>query len=142
MNISEKHLIIERIDQDLQDPVKSVCLQILCFLLSEDASNLKHITFKTIITGTKIDLSSEKSNLYLIKATDYLSSNKLHLLNMQFQFIENDDSDPIHIENDDISLALDSGEFYHPETGILLENFNNFIYPYFTPTEKLERLHG
>lgn len=141
MNISKKHEIIKRIYQDLNGPERYVCCQILCFLLTKEAKKLKHITYNTIITWAKLDNSSSMNTVHILKATDYLSSSRLHLLHMQFQFIENENSEPIPVDNDDVSLAIKSGVFYHPETGEILENFNNHLFPYFVPTEMLGSLH-
>ncbi|MFV2622788.1 hypothetical protein ACNIU2_05625, partial [Escherichia coli] len=79
--------------------------------------------------------------ILLIKATDYLSSYKAHLLDMHFQYIDNLTEEPIPVEDDLISYALDTGSFYHPETGELVDNFSQYLYPYFTPSSLLESLH-
>ncbi|ENA7090101.1 hypothetical protein ABGC46_004870, partial [Escherichia coli] len=89
----------------------------------------------TYLTDTKDDY------ILLIKATDYLSSYKAHLLDMHFQYIDNLTEEPIPVEDDLISYALDTGSFYHPETGELVDNFSQYLYPYFTPSSLLESLH-
>jgi hypothetical protein len=61
---------------------------------------------------------------------------------MHFQYIDDTLDEPLAVEDDLISYALDTGKFYHPETGELIDNFNQFLFPYFTPTEYLESLHG
>ncbi|EPE7163205.1 hypothetical protein ACSMAE_000487 [Cronobacter sakazakii] len=137
-----KHDIYSKIHQDLNGPVQELCREIVDFLISEKAKPLKHITYLSLVNGTHFDLDKIENQILLLKVTDYLSSNRMHLLNMHFQFIESDKSEPIPVDDADLSHALHTGEFYHPESGKLVENYNHFLFPYFTPTKVLEQLHG
>ena len=138
----EKCDIFKQIEQDFNDPARYVCRTLLLFLTSENARNIKHFTYKTLINGTGLDIETPEEYVLIIKATDYFSSYKAHLLNMHFQYIDDTLDEPLAVEDDLISYALDTGEFYHPETGELVDNFNQFLFPYFPPTEYLESLHG
>ncbi|QEW32003.1 hypothetical protein D0N50_10090 [Erwinia billingiae] len=137
-----KHDIYSKIDHDLDGPVRDLCRVIVEFLTSNPAKPLKHITYVTLVNGSKLSAHNEEEKIKLLRVTDYLSSNRLHLLDMHFQFIESDDSDPVPIDDADLSKALYTGEFYHPESGQLIEDFNHYLFPYFTPTNFLESLHG
>lgn len=140
--MTTKRDIHQRIEQDLQGPEVDLCRVVVNFLTSEEAKRLRHITYITLVNGAGYQCASPEQRVLLVKVTDYLSSNRMHLLNMHFQFIQNDDSDPIPVDNDEISLALHSGTFYHPENGQLVENFGQYLFPYFTPTEKLGEIYG
>lgn len=137
-----KHDIYTQINHDLEGPMGDLCREIVDFLTSEDAKSLKHITYITLVNGTDLNTDNDAVKVMLLKVTDYLSSNRLHLLNMHFQYIESDDSEPIPIDDADLSQALFSGKFYHPASGKLVENYNHYLFPYFTPTKVLEHLHG
>lgn len=137
-----KHDINVKIQEDLKGPVFYLCREIVSFLTSEDAKNLTHITYVTLINGTGKSFSSPEESTLLIKATDYLSSNKVHLLDMHFQFIESDNEEPIPLQEHEISHLLSKNEFFHPVTGEKVDNYQTLIFPYFTPTKLLESIHG
>ncbi|EPY7075303.1 hypothetical protein [Klebsiella pneumoniae] len=136
-----KHDIYSKIRDDLSGPVGELCRDVVEFLTSPEAKPLKHITYMSLVHGTRLNVESNDAKVLLIKVTDYLSSNRLHLLDMHFQFIETDDSDPIPVDDDDLSYALKTGQFYHPNSGKLVDNYNHHLFPYFTPTDALEQLH-
>ncbi|HFO2626739.1 TPA: hypothetical protein ACHJID_004612, partial [Escherichia coli] len=51
MKKSIYHDIITQIEQDFNDPVRSVCRDLFLFLVSKDAKNINHFTYKTLING-------------------------------------------------------------------------------------------
>ena len=136
-----KHDIYSKINHDLHGPVGDLCRVVVDFLTSKEAKSLKHITYVSLVNGTKLDVQNNDAKVLLIKVTDYLSSNRMHLLDMHFQYIESDDSDPIPVDDDDVSHALHTGKFYHPYSGQLVDNYNHYLFPYFSPTDALEELH-
>ncbi len=132
----------DKVHRDLGDSdVSKLCTHIVKFLVSDKAVRLKHITFGTLHSELKISWD-EQEKLQLIKATDYLSSGRLHLLNMKFQLIDDPNSDPIPIEDQYISAAFNSGVLYNPTTGNEVENFKSKLFPYFEPTEMLMGMHA
>jgi len=136
-----KRDIFDRIQNDLEGPVFYLCRDVVSFLISDNAKKLNHITYHTLLNGVEILDLKPTDRALLLKVTDYLSSNKLHLLDMHFQFIESDDSEPVPLDDEEISSALFEGVFYHPETGRPVENYRDLIFPYFTPTKLLESIH-
>lgn len=142
LKMTTKRDIYSKIRQDLDGPAMELCCVMVDFLTSEQAKPLKHITYITLVNGLNLDIENGDAQVRLIKVTDYLSSNRLHLLNMHFQFIESDSSEPIPVEDDELSHALHTGEFYHPQSGQLVENYKMYLYPYFTPAQMLEKING
>ena len=138
LTLSDIH---DKIQRDLDGPLECLCREIVDFLVSEQAKPLKHITYITLVNGSQLRFDSVEDRVQLLKVTDYLSSHRLHLLDMHFQFIESDSSEPVLVDDEEISHALHTGEFYHPQSGQLVEDYNRFLFPFFTPTETLERLH-
>ncbi|EKN5029785.1 MULTISPECIES: hypothetical protein [Yersinia] len=126
---------------DLTGPQYELCAAIIEFLLSDRAKPLRHITYKTLVNEVGLEDENPQNQVYLIYVTDYLSSGKLHLLDIQFQFIDPQTDEPIPIDSDTLSYALDSGNFYHPENGALIHNFKRYIFPFFTPSAELSQLH-
>ena len=94
-----KHDIYSKINHDLHGPVGDLCRVVVDFLTSKEAKSLKHITYVSLVNGTKLDVQNNDAKVLLIKVTDYLSSNRMHLLDMHFQYIESDDSDPIPVDD-------------------------------------------
>jgi hypothetical protein len=133
--------ILSQIEEDFNDPTRYVCRALFLFLISKDARQIKHYTYKTLINGSGLDLETPEDYRLIIKVTDYFSSYKIHLLNMHFQYIDDTLDEPLSVEDDLISYALDSGNFYHPETGELVKDFNQYLFPYFTPSDVLETFH-
>ncbi|WP_241609029.1 hypothetical protein [Rosenbergiella australiborealis] len=136
-----RHDIYSKINHDLQGPVGELCCRIVEFLTSKEARPLKHITYMSLVNGVRLNVEKNEVKVLLIKVTDYLSSTRLHLLDMHFQYIENGNSEPVLVDDEIISHALSTGEFYHPNSGLLIDDYNNHLFPYFTPTDVLEKLH-
>lgn len=135
------HDIYDKIQRDLDGSLEALCRDIVEFLVSDQAKPLKHITYITLVNGSRLRFEDTETQIQLLKVTDYLSSHRLHLLDMHFQFVENDSSEPVPVDDEEISHALHTGEFYHPKSGQLIQDYNRFLFPFFTPTEALERLH-
>ncbi len=135
------HDVYDKIQRDLDGPLESLCRDVVVFLVSKQAKSLKHITYVSLVNGSQRGFKTTESQVQLLKVTDYLSSHRLHLLNMHFQFIESDESVPIPIDDEELSHALHTGKFYHPKSGMLVENYDRFLFPFFTRTEILEQLH-
>lgn len=133
--------MFKQIEEDFNDPIREVCRTLFLFLISDNARTITHYTYKTLINGSGIDVSTSDDYVLLIKATDYFSSCRAHLLEMHFQYIDSSYDEPIYVEDDIVSYAIDTGKFYHPETGALVPDFEISLFPYFIPTKQLGELH-
>ena len=100
------------------------CLQIIDHIENQPDEKLKHLTFGMLST-----VSKASSTDIAQKAISYLSGDVANVLRMQFEFIDNDDI--FQIEAAELSEAIRSGEFFHPQSGEIVDNFQKNIYIYF-----------
>lgn len=117
-----------------------LCLKIIEFLLHSKSEGLNHITFGSFRTALNLSTNNEV-DIQLLKITDYLSSGKLHLLEMKYQYIDEFEDDPIPLDNDMVFDAIYGNVFFHPYTGDNIVEFKSKIFPYFLPSEELKRIH-
>jgi hypothetical protein len=71
-------------------------------------------------------------------AAEFLAGEDIALLERRFEFLRNDDVVEISIQ--DVLEATNTGEFFDPDTGTRVENWERFIVPYYVPTTKLKEL--
>lgn len=127
----DKNQAIEYINLDLENypQIKNACLKVIDLICnSKNRSTLKHIAFYKL--GNAIDTKEKK---IILDVTRYLSGDRLNLLNICFELIEDDN--PTELETRYVKEAIQSGEFYHPETGELIEDFESKLYMYFSLSE-------
>lgn len=142
---TKEQIIEDWLDETNRDipssDVASLCSEIIGFLASSKAKHFNHITFMSLFTELQLEHSSVEQAKAL-KALDYISSAKLHLLDMKFQLYETEHEDPIELETELISDAYKTGVLFNPETGEPVENFKEKVFPYFTRTQKLMSIHA
>jgi len=124
----------------LDASTEDVTKELFRFLVSDDANKLKHITYGTLLQVLYISSDDVVEYTKLVKAVDLLSSNKVPMLEMRFQFIENDHADAHKVSPEELHLALKSGRYYHPESGEVVEAFEEKIYPYFERSNELKKI--
>lgn len=133
---------LNKAKEDLDDEhIYHLCEGLITFLSHDDSKHLRHITFSTLHTNLQLDHQPE-AQVALLKVTDYLSSNRLHLLDMKFQLFDAPDEDPIELSDDDVECALFRGALYNPNTGEPVTDFKEKMFPYFEPSKELMMLHG
>lgn len=64
----------------------------------------------------------------------YITGDKAHLLEIGFEFIDEDEI--YQISKHDIHEAEKTGEFYHPDRGELVDEYEKNIYTYFTLSDQ------
>ncbi|MGR5187610.1 hypothetical protein ACPV3S_19420 [Photobacterium damselae] len=115
-------------------PELSICICIFNYLMSFESFKLKYVTYGSLMQITGCE-SEQFPNL--VKATDYLTTRNAHLLDMYFEFCDDEMEDPEPIDNSAVHQALKDGVFFHPHSGKTISNFNHYIYPVFRPSEGL-----
>jgi hypothetical protein len=123
----KKEQIIEFIDKDLAffPKEKSICRAIFNYICSENKQNLRHITFNTL--KKQAGLLDAKD---VITATTYLTGDRVNLLELKFEFIENDIVEDVAIE--DVMQARKDKVFYHPHKGEIVSDFESKLFMYFS----------
>jgi hypothetical protein len=124
-------------------PVRNeLCAKIIHLLVSDGFRELRHITYLHLFQQLSLAVDDDKAR-EIIAITDYLSSDRLKLLEMKFQFYDDNDDDslPIEIDNSDVTSAMVDGKFYHPISGKLVDDFRRRVFAYFAPSEQLRKVH-
>ena len=113
-------------------PNAKLCLEIIDYLRSEKQKDLEFITYRSLQIAIGNDVRQED----LIAAVNLLSTHRNALLNPHMMFVEVD-GDEFEISADEYQTALNDGFLVHPETGDLVSDFNNRLFPFFTLGEIL-----
>lgn len=64
-----------------------------------------------------------------------VSSRSLHLLDIHY--ILDDGSDEFELRDEDMAMARKTGQLAHPETGTVIYDYQQFVYPYFEASTTL-----
>jgi hypothetical protein len=122
--------IIEQIKEDWDSkPQADICIDILDYLLRVPTQNLLHISYGSL----KKIISQRVEESDLLMAIQYLSGERTPILEVRFEFIEDDEI--YSLPNSEIKLARETGQLVHPETGELIDDFEDKTYMYFEPSQ-------
>ncbi|CAI1806311.1 hypothetical protein [Serratia ficaria] len=128
MNKNEALDIVRR-DIGSKADVFAACASMLDYICENSYHNLRYITFSEI---KRVIDSDELS--FVLNVITYLSGGDLELIDIKFEFI--DDGYVEEISKQVVSESRITGEFYHPETGCLVNNFESKIFMYFSLSNK------
>lgn len=131
MNIEQIKAILQ---ERWQEPVTQLCYKIIDFLASKPRDQLQLLTFRTLTSAA----GRENFDPELLSALSILSSSEIPALKMHTAFI--DDDDELHeIELRELHEARLKGSLVHPQTGLLLDDFEDKIVPYFSISDSFGR---
>ncbi len=106
--------------------------RILDHIFSEHCKNMQHMAFSSfsrIVNNPSIEHET------LVKLVFHII-NIAELLDLKYEFIDGEDS-CFQISDEIIKEAQKTGLFGHPETGDLVESYEEKVFMYFTPSKKL-----
>lgn len=83
--------------------------------------------------GIRQIVGNSYSDAEILSSVQYLCGERVHLLDVGFELIEEDNYIPI--ESDEMRVAQKTGKLLHPETGQLLENYEDHVFLYFSSSE-------
>jgi hypothetical protein len=131
MNISNKNDIIDIINFDWSGSkeypdVRNACMKIVEYLIKSDLSKINYLNY-----GDLLEITQDQVNL--LPAVQYLTGDRLKLLNIKFELITDDD-ESIDIAPSTINQAKAVGVLEHPETGEEICNFEEKVFIYFQPS--------
>ena len=115
-------------------PATDLCIKILEFIDKSPRNNLNFLTFKSFCNAVDKSYIDES----LLTAINILVSSRNPLLETHAMLVDNDETEH-EISSEDFSYAQATGELIHPYSGQPVENFEEHIIPFFTPTERLLR---
>lgn len=103
-----------------------MCERIIEYVCSVSNKNaLRYIPYYSLCERT--GASAEE----VLLAISYLSGINYPILNVKFELIEFEDSEPIQISNEDIIEARLTNTLIHPIKGIPVDNYKNKVFMYF-----------
>ena len=108
-------------------PTGALCLAVLDMVAH---GVLKRLTFG------QLGRLAEKTNAEegdVARAVQYLTGDDLHLLDMEFEFIDDDD-EVMYFDLNALNEARREGGLIHPETGEEIENYEDRIFVTFVPS--------
>ncbi|OYD94490.1 hypothetical protein CDG76_13820 [Nostoc sp. 'Peltigera membranacea cyanobiont' 210A] len=111
-----------------ENPQSEICFAVLDYLLRVPIKNLLHITYGSL----KKVVGQNYTNDDLLKAIQYLCGERMNLLEMNFEIIENDEN-IFMLSKEEVKIAQETGQLIHPETGKLVNNFKQKVFVYFQP---------
>jgi hypothetical protein len=104
---------------------------------NKEQDHIPYSRFKKIVVK---ESSDEEIDQKVFGAAQYFCGERTHLLNMKFEFIdENDNCWPIEVEQ--ALHALESKYFIHPETGFEIEDASQSIFMFFSTSSELRNIH-
>jgi hypothetical protein len=135
MIVISKQQIEEQIHQDwLQQPQSQICIAILDYLVRSNSQKISHITYGSLrkVVGKTYD------NRDMLAAIQYLCGDRTPLLEAKFELIDN--GNYFDISDDEIIEARKTGQLLHPETGKLINDFEDNVFMYFKPSSVVKNL--
>ncbi len=131
-----KELIIEQIYEDWGDNSQSeICISVLNYLLDISIDHQCHITFGSL----KIAVDEQHTDIELLRAVQYLCGERTKLLEINFEFIQ-DDENIFPLSNTEVKIAQKTGELIHPETGEIINDFEEKVFMYFEPSSLIKQI--
>lgn len=112
------------------DPVRKACVNIYNFIKNNPKDSLRHLTFGILREHAGL---SEDDGKTLHSALSYLTGYRARLLVVGYEFIDPQTADEHELSDEETSLFLAEGRYFHPVDGVEVENPAGHIYVFFRP---------
>ncbi|BDA76001.1 hypothetical protein CAL7716_101670 (plasmid) [Calothrix sp. PCC 7716] len=136
MSISKKSLETQIYEDWGSNPESEICIALLNYLLRIPMDRSCHITFGSL----KIAINNEHTDVELLKAVQYLCGDRTKLLEVNFELIENEEN-IFSLSKSDVAAARKTGMLIHPETGEIIEDFEEKVFMYFEPSYLVKNIN-
>lgn len=120
---------LEMINKDLP-PIQREASARLAEYVFAHYQYIKHLSYSRIAQVTNLN-----DHQTLLAIVQYCSGARLGLLEMKFELIIEDEV--FEVEDSEIFDAQISGILTHPKSGQPIENYEDYIYPFFVPGKKV-----
>lgn len=108
------------------DPnIRGACSRIVDFIEAHSSDEVTYLSF-----GHLLDIAGSKPEEGFA-AVQYLSGARSRVLEAKFEFIEDDSIE--ELDASDLAEAGETGVFYHPIEGTLVEDYQEKVFLYFVP---------
>lgn len=129
----KKQTILNKIYDDWgENPQSEICASVLEYLLRTATQAVSHITYGSL--KIVIDEHKKHTDVEILKAIQYLCGERTNLLEMNFEFMENEDN-IFPLSHSDMKDAQNEGGLVHPETGEIINDFEEKVLVYFKPSD-------
>lgn len=130
-----KQQTIQIMQEDLNSSPEllNVCFAILNYVCSQPRQNLRHITFGALSRAAKLENIQD-----VIPASRYLIGARAPLLNLKFEFTEDNIIEEISLE--EVNKAQAEGVFYQPDRAELVKDFESKLFIFFTINTLAKRI--
>jgi hypothetical protein len=126
---------VSKIKQELREgwnevPAAKVSLQLIdfiCHLPADQRNMLTYATFLRAIGRRQIDQE-------LLTAVGILANSRIAALDVHGMFVDEDFEHELTAS--ELAAAQKSGKLVHPETGELIPDFEDKVFPFFTPSAR------
>lgn len=131
-----KELIMAQISEDWGLlPQSEICVALLNYLIHLPKNKDYHITFGSL----KIVIGNKYTDIDLLKSVQYLCGDRIQLLDINFELLEDEEFFPL--SKSDVSDAKKTGELVHPQTGEIVEDYEEKVFMYFTPSSFIKNMY-
>lgn len=131
-----KELIMAQIYEDWGLlPQSEICVALLNYLIHLPKNKDYHITFGSL----KIVIGNKYTDIDLLKSVQYLCGDRIQLLDINFELLEDEEFFPL--SKSDVSDAKKTGELVHPQTGEIVEDYEEKVFMYFTPSSFIKNMY-
>lgn len=129
-----KETLKQLIFEDWNDaPQSQICTSILDYLLKGRFKESWHITHAHLRNAV-----GNYDDAQILAAVQYLCGDKVNLLEIRFELI--DESGIYPLDNSEVRYAETTGRLVHPESGQLIDDFDEKVYIYFEPSSLVRQL--
>lgn len=115
------------------DPTLYLCDKLIDYIAHLPNQETGQLTAKALARGTRHAFDGE-----LLRAITILVSSPEAVLDSKLLFID-DDGTFEDIAKERYEQAVSEGSIVHPVSGVLLEEYDKYVFPYFVPTEEFRK---
>lgn len=124
-----KKSVVAKIRKDWGvSPQSEICTSVLTYVTSTSMP-LSHVTYGSI----REVVGKHFSDQDIFSSLEYLCGDSVHLLEIGFELIEDENYIPVDIQA--IQNARKTGELIHPDTGESIAEYEKKIYVYFQASQ-------
>jgi hypothetical protein len=113
-------------------PVEPLLSALVEFLLTLAEGHALTFSYSALCKAAE---TSMESSTFQAAVSVLVSSRSLHLLDIHY--ILDDGNEEYELADKDVAHARRTGKLAHPETGVVIEDYERFVYPYFEASNTL-----
>lgn len=132
--------IVSRIEKDLPIEASPIGTAILDFLSTSEPEDATSISYGALKRLVKKRLNFTPDDTLLLDVTQYLLGYRVHLLDANFDYFDNETEEWHSITKETFVEAKNRGEFNHPTTNDPIEDFESHIYISYSSSDLIQQI--